>query len=129
MTVTDIVRAASAFQDAISDSYWEEHGISDEEAATGMLAAMQALGFCDGVSAAKIQSVWKRHKRREERKRAIEAQKRWAAMTPQEQEVERQMMASMASLNKMMTDRILDSVFQTSPLMNMLKSPNAENYT
>ncbi len=121
LKVSDVLKAAHAFQSEISESYWEEHGISDEEAARGMLAAMQALGFCDGVSAAKIVAVWKRWKRREDH-RAVERERtRRAALTPQQRLIEDESRAAMRSLEHKIMGTVLDQRFQTNTFLTLLR--------
>ena len=130
MTIDDIAKAARAFQDAVSDSYWEEHGISDDEACVGMLAALEALGFADKWSAETIRSAWKAQEDAEAQERRDREAVRRAAMTPEQRETEDLIARQMEETSKMLLARIADDIFSASPMFALLrgKSPNTAAY-
>lgn len=115
-TTADLVRAARAFQESYESDV--EHGVSDDEAARGVLAALHKLGLAEDANVEEIRAEWARQQAEEQRVwREREAARR-AALTPEKREIEDEFRKSLMANQTAM----LDSLFKTAPLFGVLRA-------
>lgn len=117
--------AVIAFQGAVEGSYWEEHGISDEEAAEGLRAAFKALGIEYEDDCLFLHGQLSDAERIEESWLASEAyaenQRKWREDNPEQAAtqdlIERQLRVTQEALSQ----RIIDDIFKPNPVWNLLR--------
>ena len=126
MTAQQVRDAANAFYDHLSGDFWEEHGISREEALDGMIAAFQAIGTLTPQQVGGIRFGIKRLEIKAERERQRKEGARRAAMTPEEREREDKSRANLVSTmqaqSRIMRDVVIDRTYSSSPSFSFLKS-------
>lgn len=118
MTIEQLAKAAKAFQHEIEGSYGEEYGISDEDAARGVLAALQSLGFANDVDAKAISEEWERQKDAERRERDEREKARRAGLTPEQRATEDVLEASSRAAQESLLNLIADDLFRSAHVFN-----------
>lgn len=125
MKRAQIDSAVDALLGAIADSSWEEHGIDQDEARTGLLAALLDLRIIDKHQRNLFVRGWKREEARRRRQRDAEEAARRAALTPEEREREDKSRANIQiafQAQSRALDRIISQRFDSKPLLGILSS-------
>jgi len=113
--------AVEAFQDSYSDQSWEEYGISWDDAAKGLLVALETLGFVVAADAESIRKAWAERSAEEARKNAEYEAARRAKLTPEQREREDEMRESMLRNTELMMEMAGETIFKTNHLFDYLR--------
>jgi hypothetical protein len=119
-------KAAEAFLAPIQHDFWEEHGIDEDEATLGIIAAFEHAGTFTEAEAKSARRALKREQKAEMVRYRRAAQERYDALTPEGKALEDSIRKMQDAMSKRMMDECLKTFGLPRAYGKILESPNAK---